>query len=468
MITIERLLNAQLPTPQLFVDDHPVEHEVDHEVEHVDHVDHADHHRVAVIGAGFGGLGAAVELAAAGIDDVIVLERADGVVDATWHEESQRWVVTTTAGRLSADIVISTHGPLDDPSRRDLPDLESFAGDVVHSATWDHAVDLAGRRVAVIGTGASAVQFVPAIAPAVDHMDVYQRSPAWVVPRPGGPVPERPVPERPRRLPLLRHLHRAGHYVDRELIVSGLASHPALGWFPEQIARRHLERQIADPRLRAALTPRHPIGRTRILLSDDWYPTFTRPHVDLVTDAIAEVRERSIVAADGTERAVDTIVVDTGFPTTDPPIAGRIRGRRGQTLAEAWADTGVEAHRGTTVSGFPNLFLLVGPDTGLGPRSITFMVESQIDYLLDALRTMQEWEVTSFDVHPEAQRAYTERIRRELDVTWRFRRDTRRFDPGAYHLSAHHPIPVASPTETTPLRPRVVRPTSRGLRPLSN
>jgi cation diffusion facilitator CzcD-associated flavoprotein CzcO len=190
--------------------------------------------------------------------------------------------------------------------------------------------------------------------------------------------------------------------------------------------------------------------------------------VELVTDAIREVRAHAIVAADGTEREVDTIILGTGFRATDPPIAHRIRGRGGRTLGEAWAERGIEAYRGTTVSGFPNLFVLVGPNTGLGHTSIVFMIESQITYVLDALRTMEEWGVTSFDVLPEAQAAYNDRIHRELDgtvwnsgcaswyldekgrnstlwptFTWRYRQETRRFDAGAYHLYAAQRIPVA-------------------------
>jgi cation diffusion facilitator CzcD-associated flavoprotein CzcO len=246
-------------------------------------------------------------------------------------------------------------------------------------------------------------------------------------------------------------------YWGREALVLGFCRDRRLMRIPEGLARRHLAHQVPDPALRAKLTPRFTIGCKRILVSNDWYPALGRPNVELVTDAVSEVRERSIVTADGAERPVDTIIFGTGFHVTDMPIAERVRGAGGRSLAETWAGS-PRAHLGTSVAGFPNFFMLLGPNTGLGHTSVVFMIESQVAYVLDALRAMDAHGASTVDVRPEVQEAFNAAIDRDMrrtvwttggcaswyldatgrnstlwpDFTWRYRRRTRRFELADY------------------------------------
>jgi cation diffusion facilitator CzcD-associated flavoprotein CzcO len=329
-----------------------------------------------------------------------------------------------------------------------------------HSARWAADHDLRGRRVAVVGTGASAIQFVPHIQPEVASLTLFQRTPAWILPR-----SERDIHGLEQRLyravPAFQRLVRAGIYCGRESFVPGFAMNPRLLKVAEVIARSHLRRQVADPELRAKLTPDYTIGCKRILISNDYLPALTKPNVLLVTSAIAQVGADWAQAADGTRRDVDTIIFGTGFHVTDMPMAIRLRGRDGRTLAEVWSG-GAQAHRGTTIAGFPNLFMLVGPNTGLGHTSLIYMIESQVAYTLDALRYLRRSGAAAVEVSPEAQLAYNRIVQRRMQgtvwtsggctswyldsrgrnttlwptFTWRFRRATRKFDPSEYHI--HH------------------------------
>jgi cation diffusion facilitator CzcD-associated flavoprotein CzcO len=325
--------------------------------------------------------------------------------------------VRTTAGEFSARVLVSAAGALADPVQPDIPGLTGFAGPVVHSARWDADHDLTGERVAVVGTGASAVQLVPAIQPHVAGVTVYQRTPAWVVPRRDRPV--NPIARRLyRRLPVVQRAVRGVLYAGREVLVVGLAKRRRFLRPVARVARAHLERQVRDPRLRAALTPDSTIGCKRILISNDWYPALSAPNAELVTAGIAEVRPHSVVTTDGVERPTDTIVLATGFAVADPPIAHRITGRAGRTLAEVWAE-GTVSNRGCTVAGFPNLFLLVGPNVGVGHTSMVYMIESQLAYVLDALRTMADEGLAVLETTPEAQAAYGDLIaRRSRGTVW--------------------------------------------------
>jgi cation diffusion facilitator CzcD-associated flavoprotein CzcO len=318
----------------------------------------------------------------------------------------------------------------------------------------------------VIGTGASAIQLVPAIQPRVSRMHVFQRTPAWIMPHPDRPITraERGVY---RVLPAAQRLMRAGIYWARETFVLGFL-HRRLMRLPERIARRHLRSQVPDPELRRKLTPDYAIGCKRILISNDFYPALTEPNVDVVTEGVEEVRPSSIVTSDGIEREVDTIIFGTGFHVTDMPIAERVRGRGGLLLADAWRD-GVEAHLGSTVAGFPNLFIVPGPNTGLGHNSMVFMIESQIAYALDCLRVMDERGIGAVDVRADAQAASNADIQRNMQgtvwlsgcaswyldasgrnttlwpgFTYPFRRRTRRFDPAEYSLRPAVAAPVPS------------------------
>jgi cation diffusion facilitator CzcD-associated flavoprotein CzcO len=477
---------------------------------------------IAIIGSGFSGLGTAIRLRQEGRDDFVVLECASDVggtwyfntypgcacdvpshlysfsfapnpdwsatysgqpeirdylrrcaddfgvrpfirfnrevTAARWDDDAACWRLDTTGGPLSARVLVAAAGPLTEPKLPPLPGLESFTGTAFHSARWDHDHDLTGERVAAIGTGASAIQFVPAIQPHVTRLHVFQRTPPWVLPH-----TSRPITDLERRLyravPAAQRLVRGGTYAAREALVLGFVKDPRLMRALERTARRHMERQISDPELRARVTPSYTIGCKRILPSNRWYRALAKPNVELVSAAVREVRPTSVVAADGTEREVDTIVFGTGFHVTDMPVGRLIAGRDGRTLDEVWQGS-PRAHLGTAVAGFPNLFVLLGPNTGLGHNSMIYMAESQIAHVLDALRRMRERGADVVEVRPEAQARYNarvdERMRRTVwttgcsswyidangrnstlwpDWTWRFRRRTARLDPADYELA---------------------------------
>ncbi|MFL5537555.1 MAG: flavin-containing monooxygenase, partial [Longimicrobiaceae bacterium] len=426
-----------------------------------------EHARVAVIGSGFGGIGTAIRLMQEGIDDFVLLERAEAVggtwrdntypgcecdvqshlysfsfapnpdwtrsfspqpeiqaylercaedfgvlphvrfghevLGAAWDAEASLWRIDTSRGPFTAQVLVMASGALSDPLIPDLPGLDDFHGRAFHSARWDHSFDLAGKRVAVVGTGASAIQLVPAIQPLVEKLYLFQRTPPWIIPRQQhvlGPRRHRLY----RRFPALQRAVRGAIYLSREAFVVGFRR-PGVMRLAEAVARRHLEKSIADPVLRAKLTPNWRIGCKRILLSNDYLPALAQPNVEVVTEGIAEVRARSVVSADGVEREVDAIVFGTGFVPTDPPLAPYIRGRGGRSLAEAWAGS-PKAHVGTTVAGFPNFFMLMGPNTGTGHTSVVYIIEAQIEHLLAALRHLDATGAAALEPREEAQEAF--------------------------------------------------------------
>ncbi|MFF4182275.1 flavin-containing monooxygenase [Streptomyces sp. NPDC001691] len=410
-----------------------------------------EHVRVAVIGSGFGGLGAAVRLRREGITDFVVLERA-GSVGGTWRDNSypgcacdvpshlysfsfapnpdwprtfsgqehiraylehvadvfrlrphirldhevtmMRWdaerlwweIEVGNGTTLTADVVVSATGPLSDPKMPRIPGLASFPGKVFHSARWDHDYDLRGKRVAMVGTGASAIQIVPSIQPEVGRLTLFQRTPPWVMPRMDRPIA---AVERwlHRRLPATGAARRGLLWGIRELQVSAFTKRPNELGLVESIAKSNMARAIKDPQLRARLTPDYRIGCKRILLSSSYYPALAEPNVDVVASGLAEVRGSTVVAADGTEAEVDAIIFGTGFHVTDMPIADRVVGAEGHTLAESWKD-GMQALRGATAAGFPNWMTIIGPNTGLGNSSMILMIESQLNYMADYLRQL--------------------------------------------------------------------------------
>ncbi|MEU3372313.1 NAD(P)/FAD-dependent oxidoreductase [Streptomyces sp. NPDC006660] len=413
--------------------------------------DRREHVRVAVVGSGFGGLGAAVRLRREGITDFVVLERA-GSVGGTWRDNSypgcacdvpshlysfsfapnpdwprtfsgQRhiraylehvadtfglrphirldhevtmmrwdaerlwWEIETAGGAtLTADVVVSATGPLSDPKMPEIPGLDTFPGEVFHSARWDHDYDLRGKRVAMVGTGASAIQIVPAIQPDVARLTLFQRTPPWVMPRMDRAISgaERWLH---RRLPFTGAARRGLLWGIRELQVSAFTKRPNELGLVESIAKANMARAIKDPALRAKLTPDYRIGCKRILLSSSYYPALARHNVDVVASGLAEVRGSTLVAADGTESEVDAIIFGTGFHVTDMPIADRVVGAEGHTLAESWKD-GMQSLRGATAAGFPNWMTIIGPNTGLGNSSMILMIESQLAYMADYLRQL--------------------------------------------------------------------------------
>lgn len=409
-----------------------------------------EHVRVAVIGSGFGGLGAAVRLRREGVTDFVVLERADSV-GGTWrdnsypgcacdvpshlysfsfapnpdwprtfsgqrhiraylehvtdtfglrphlrlnHEvllmrwiaEAAHWEIETSRGTVTADVVVSATGPLSDPKTPDVPGLGSFPGKVFHSARWDHGYDLRGKRVAFVGTGASAIQIVPAVQGDVARLTLFQRTAPWVLPRADRAI-SRAERWLHRTVPATGVARRQLLWGIRELQVQAFTKRPNELGLVEWLAKANIARAVKDPALRAALTPSYRIGCKRILLSNDYYPALARPNVDVVAAGLAEVRGSTVVGADGTQTEVDAIVFGTGFHVTDMPIADRVVGADGVTLAEAWKD-GMASLRGATAVGFPNWLTVIGPNTGLGNSSMILMIESQLSYLADYLRKL--------------------------------------------------------------------------------
>jgi cation diffusion facilitator CzcD-associated flavoprotein CzcO len=486
---------------------------------------------IAIVGSGFSGLGMAIRLKQAGLHDFVVLERADevggtwqantypgcacdvpshlysfsfapnpdwtetystqpeiwaylqrcadefgvrphvrlscAVESATWLDDERRWELETSDGVVRARMLLAGMGPLTEPRIPDIPGLARFTGEVWHSARWNHDFDLDGKRVASIGTGASAIQYVPEIQRQVAQLHVFQRTPPWVVPHSSRPIRDW---ERRlfRRVPPAQRLVRGGIYAGREALVLGFVKNPRLMKVVERLARKHMVLQIDDPELLEKVTPDYTIGCKRILPSNRWYHTLGKPNVELVTEGISEVRARSIVAADGSEREVDAIILGTGFQVTDIPAAHRVRGRGGKLLDDVWHGS-PRAHLGTSIAGFPNLFFLLGPNTGLGHSSMVYMIESQIGHVMDALRLMRERGAETIEVRADAQARYNAELERRLegtvwktgcaswyldrtgrnatiwpDWTWRFRRRVATLDPAEYRL-AWVAVPQAVP-----------------------
>ncbi|HEY6935272.1 MAG TPA: NAD(P)/FAD-dependent oxidoreductase [Marmoricola sp.] len=438
------------------------------------------HTRVLVIGAGFAGLGMAIKLDEAGFSDFVVVDKGDdvggtwrdntypgaacdvpsqlysfsfalnpdwsrsfspqpeiqaylrrvareaGVLDrfrfgvevrdCAWDESARLWQVSTSAGDLTADVIVNGAGALSEPRLPDIRGIEEFGGRIFHSARWDHEADLTGKRVAVIGTGASSIQIVPELAKQVAHLDVYQRTAPWVMPRrdrPYGRLERFGL----RHLPGMQRLYRTAIYWGRETFVPAFTVTPKIALPAKKAALANIERGISDPALREKVTPHFEIGCKRILISNDYYPALDRDNVDLVTDPIVEVTPTGIRTGDGTVREIDVLVVATGFHTTDMPIAAHVKGRDGRTLADAWRESGMTAYKGTAVNGFPNFFFIVGPNTGLGHSSMVFMIESQVGYILGALQAMGERGITALEPKAEAQAAWTEDVQRRMRRT---------------------------------------------------
>jgi cation diffusion facilitator CzcD-associated flavoprotein CzcO len=436
------------------------------------------HIDIAIIGSGFGGLGAAIKLRAKGFTDFLIFEKADDIggtwrdntypgcacdvtsnlysfsfalnpgwsetfsgyreiwdylaacVDrfglrphlrlgheireAAWDEHERRWLLTTDRGTYKARVVIAATGPLSQPSTPDIPGLSSFSGKVFHSAQWDHEYDLTGRDVAVIGTGASAVQFVPRIQPQVKRLRVFQRTPGWCVPH----VTRRRTRAEQwlyRNVPGLLRLNRTLLYWGYESMGVGFM-HPRINRIAQRVAERNLRRQVPDPELRAKLLPGYTMGCKRVLRSNAYWPAMGQPNVDLITSGIKQIRPGGILDGDGTEHRVDTIILGTGFHVTDSPVMQRIRGRDGRSLAEAWTPT-MRAYLGTTVHGFPNFFFLLGPNTGLGHTSVVIMIESQLKQVVKALEHMRRNGIQTMEPTAQAQRRDSAQVDRKMAGT---------------------------------------------------
>ena len=433
---------------------------------------------VIIVGTGFGGLGMAIKLRERGFDSFTVLERASDVggtwrdntypgaacdipshlysfsfepnprwsrmfglqaeildylrhcadkygvrahvrfgtevASATWHDDRALWEVHTSKGEsLWARAIVSATGGLSRPSYPDIPGLETFGGKAFHSAAWDHGYDLTDKRVAVLGTGASAIQIVPEVAKIAKTLTVLQRTPPWIMPK-----ADRAFEAAERKLyarfPRLQDAYRKMIFATLDLRGVGFVLNKKVLTVGERLARRHLQRQVPDPVLREKLTPTYRMGCKRILLSNDYYPALMRPNVSVETAAIAGVSTRGVVLADGRTIDLDAIVLSTGFQAADAAAPFAVRGRDGQLLDDAWKD-GAEAYLGTTVAGFPNMFLIVGPNTGLGHNSMVHIIESQIAYIAKALDTMFAKNLSRLEVLPERQKAYNNEIHPRLE-----------------------------------------------------
>lgn len=438
-------------------------------------------HDAVIIGSGFGGQAAAVSLRREGIDDFVILERrdfiggtwcqnsypgaavdvqshlycfsfepydwsqvfADGpelqrytdhvldkyrirdkvqlnaeVTEVRWDEDAACWrVQTAEAGTFSGRAVINASGPLSNPVIPDVPGRDSFQGVSFHTNAWDHSFDYRGKRVAVVGSGASAAQVIPEIAPDVSELHVFQRTPHWVMPR--GDRVFSPWERRIVNQPLIAKAFRTLMYWSLETRVIGFKySRPMLDLVAGRSARGLLTRQVKDPVLRAKLTPDYTIGCKRIILSNTLYPALTRANTTLHDreDAIAEITPTGIRTTQGTDVELDAIIWATGYDATEHPVSYDVIGRNGLTMAEAWAEF-PRAYLGTAAPGFPNLFIIIGPNTGIGHTSAVFIIESQMQYVRDCLRQLRKAKASSIEPTPEAEAAYTEMIHREMTKT---------------------------------------------------
>jgi cation diffusion facilitator CzcD-associated flavoprotein CzcO len=365
-------------------------------------------------------------------------------------------VLETSAGRHEADVLLTACGQLSTPSIPPLPGLDSFAGPAFHTARWRHDVDLAGRRVAVVGTGCSAIQVVPAIQPIAAHIDVYQRSPGWTIPKLDFGYSER-ARRAFARFPLLQRLDRASILGFHDFATYAMTQRRALMRPFEALARRQIRRAIKDPELRRKVTPQDAFGCKRIMLTDDWYPTLTKPNVELVDERIEAILPHGVRA--GRERPADVLVLATGFKTHAFVAPMEITGPHGRTLAQEWGDL-PRAYLGVTVPGFPNLFLIYGPNTNGGSGSVVGSIESGMSHVIAALRELDRRGARTIEVRREAADEFDRALREALTRTvWHagcrnwyvdengndpnqwpwtwgeFRRRTARLEPAAYSFS---------------------------------
>lgn len=496
-----------------------------------------DHHRVVIIGAGFGGIGSSIRLAERGIEHIVVEKMDDvggtwwqnkypgcrcdvpshlysfsfalnpdwsesfstqaeihrylrkvaedhGVIprirfntrieSMRWDDDDKRWVLRTSDGDvITGDSVITAHGFLSEPALPQIKGMETFGGRLMHSAQWDPSYDVTGKRVAVIGTGASAVQIVPKVHETARRLYVFQRTAAWILPHRGRPISdlERRVY---RRVPSVQRLVRAFHYYRAEfLFLPALLRSQRLDMI-RKMSLDQLDNQVPDPELRKKLTPTFEPGCKRLTPTNEYLPAIASPKTELVTDGIREITADGVVTNDGTLREVDVVILATGFRVTDNSFPGVITGKDGRTLREVWDETGSMAgYNGTTFAGFPNLYMLAGPNTGIGHTSLVYMIEAQLPYIVQALQLMDERGIAALDVRPDVQASYNEMLQRKLvlsvwntggcsswyldkngrnttiwpDFTFKFARRLKRFDLEHYYQElrpVHVPAQLAA------------------------
>lgn len=345
----------------------------------------------------------------------------DEAISAVWDETAKQWTVRTASGaEIAADAVIGALGQLNRPNWPEIGGMESFKGTVTHSAAWDHSMSFKDKRVGVIGSAASAVQIIPEVANEAAHLSVFQRSPNWVIPR--GDVAMSPQ----EGALLMSHPETAMKLgaMNREMIYEQADAYfwQVFQWTPEGraayevIAANHINKQIPDPELRERLTPDYPIGCRRILISDDYFPALLQDNVDLVTAHIAAIEPNGIRTKDDAIHALDMIVFATGFETTGWRWSVDVEGRDGQHLNQVWKDA-PEAYLGITVTDFPNLFVLYGPNTNLGHSAITFMLERQVEYVIRALEGLEAEGAAAMVPMRAAQDRFNQQLQTDLDTT---------------------------------------------------
>ena len=382
------------------------------------------------------------------------------LTSAVWNPERSQWNVETSQGPVSAEVLVAATGALSTPKLPDVPGLDIFGGTMFHSATWNHDHDLTGERVAVIGTGASAVQFVPEIVDRAERLTVFQRTPAWVLPRKNFAVPHA-VRTLLSKVPVTRRLARWSAYWGAESLAVGLNGHSNLMRPIEKVAKWNIERSISDPALRKKLVPSYRIGCKRILGSNDYYPTLAATNTTVVTDRIDKVTADSIVTSEGVSHPADVIIYATGFHVTDGFDQLKLKGARGDDLPTHWHQTGINTHLGIATEGFPNLFFLLGPNTGLGHNSVVFMIEQQIKYIMKAIDAVASRGAQRIDVRPEIQEHFNKDIQQKLakgvwtkggctswyldshgvnrtvwpGFTWQYWRATKDFEPADYEIA---------------------------------
>ena len=435
---------------------------------------------IAIIGAGFSGLCTAIQLKHAGFNDFRIFEAGDEVggvwrentypgaaCDVPWHlysfsfephtnyscpypeqpeilayqkycadkygiyphiefnariaaadfdDDAKQWTLTRENGETEVyDAVIFGVGQLSRPGWPNIPGRDKFAGHSFHSAEWDHDYDLNGKRVAVIGTGASAIQFVPEIAKQVEHLTVFQRTAPYLLPRfqrQYGKINRWLF----RHLPRYRDIFRLGIFGLAEASVPAFNDQSRLSKIFKAWSRHHLKSQIKDPVLRDKLTPDYPIGCKRILFSSNYFPALARDNVHLETGNISRITAEGVVTDDGTTHAVDTIIYGTGFKATEFLAPIKVTGRDNQSLEQRWAN-GAEAYKGVTVDGFPNMFVMYGPNTNLGGNSIIFMIECQTTYVVDCVKKLAESSARSMEVRSDVIEQFNRELQEELNQT---------------------------------------------------
>jgi len=440
-------------------------------------VAHGTSPSIAIIGTGFGGIGMAATLKADGHDDIVIFEKADGVggvwreneypgaecdvpshlysfsfamkpdwsrrfagqqeilayledcadrldvrrhirfhtevLSAAFDDDAGQWVLELSGGRRHrADVLIAATGQLSRPAYPRIDGLDDFAGEMFHSATWDHDYDLNGKRVAVIGTGASAVQFVPHVAAKAAEVELFQRSAPHVLPKPDYPYARGAV-HAFRTVPGLLRASRWATYATLEPRALAFMGFNRLIKPYEKRYERMMNRQVVDPDLRAKLTPTDPMGCKRILMSNDYYPALTRPNVDVVTESIERIEPNGVVTADGELHEVDAIILGTGFAATEFLAPMTITGSGGVDLNDEWRD-GAHAYLGLSVSGFPNFFMLYGPNTNLSHNSIVYMLESQFSYVTGAVDALARSGARSMSVRRDVQSQFNDTLQNRL------------------------------------------------------